>query len=319
MNQTIQAKAFAVIPITSFLLICFQPKFSLDFFALRDTLDSVFVNIRLGYKAPTGRDSLLHPTLLQHVSKVIRCIAHPRAALRHPPRATYVPSRPRVVRPHASPPDLRDARDAHIVFEAVRLNILPLITRRLTTIEREQLISGNVFVWEEAEHKQGGLERWTDGRRWSQSRMRGDYLFYEEKIEITAEERDAKAARRARRTLDPFSCQPAPVRRQDRPSKPDGLTKQTYSIQVQGSSYESPKKWHIVAYFSGDDYTRLPVVDNYEYLRNIRIPDGVFFAKGNQSRQNRKSSLEMTRESTSSALNSPVSLSIPVPEGSTPS
>ena len=30
----------------------------------------------------------------------------------------------------------------------------------------------------------------------SQSRMRGDYLYYEEKIEITAEEKDAKAARR---------------------------------------------------------------------------------------------------------------------------
>lgn len=191
---------------------------------------------------------------------------------------------------------LRDARDAHIVFEAVRLNVLPLITRRLTTVEREQLISGNVFVWEEAEHKQGGLERWTDGRRWSQSRMRGDYLFYEEKVEITPEEKDAKAARRARKTLDPFSYQPAPIRRQDRPSKPDGLTKQTYSIQVQTSSYEPPKKWHIVAYFSGDDYTRLPVVDNYEYLRNIRIPDGVFFAKGNPSRQNRVLNIGEERE-----------------------
>jgi hypothetical protein len=30
----------------------------------------------------------------------------------------------------------------------------------------------------------------------SQSRMRGDYLFYEEKIETTQEEKDAKAARR---------------------------------------------------------------------------------------------------------------------------
>lgn len=54
-----------------------------------------------------------------------------------------------------APPDLRDARDAHVVFEAVRLGILPLITRRLTASEREQLTSGNVFVWEEAEHKQG--------------------------------------------------------------------------------------------------------------------------------------------------------------------
>jgi hypothetical protein len=30
----------------------------------------------------------------------------------------------------------------------------------------------------------------------SQSRMRGDFLFYEEKIETTQEEREAKAARR---------------------------------------------------------------------------------------------------------------------------
>ncbi|KAI0338660.1 hypothetical protein BDW22DRAFT_1432454 [Trametopsis cervina] len=191
---------------------------------------------------------------------------------------------------------LRDARDAHIIFEAVRLNVLPLITRRLTTTERDQLVSGNVFVWQEAEHKQGGLERWTDGRRWSQSRMRGDYLFYEEKMEITPEERDAKAARRAKKTLDPFSYQPAPVRRQDRPSKPDGLTKQTYSIQVQTSTYEPPKKWHIVAYFAGDDYTRLPVVDNYEYLRTIRIPDGIFFSKSNPTRQTRIYNLGEERE-----------------------
>ncbi|TCD62463.1 hypothetical protein EIP91_006833 [Steccherinum ochraceum] len=204
---------------------------------------------------------------------------------------------------------LRDARDAHIVFEAVRQKILPLITRRITAIEREQVISGNVFVWEEAEHKQGGLERWTDGRRWSQSRMRGDYLFYEEKVETTPEEKEAKAARRlvasillhvkheyntmfscirARKTLDPFSYQPAPTRRQDRPSKPDGLTKQTYSTHVHVSNSEPPRKWHIVAYFSGDDYTRLPVVDNYEYLRGVRIPDGVYSsAKGNLSKATR--------------------------------
>ena len=61
--------------------------------------------------------------------------------------------------------DIRDARDAHIILEAVRLNVLPLITRRLSSTEREELGSGNVFVWEEAEFK-GGLERWTDGRRW---------------------------------------------------------------------------------------------------------------------------------------------------------
>ena len=69
--------------------------------------------------------------------------------------------------------DIRDARDAHIILEAVRLNILPLITRRLSSTEREQLGSGNVFVWEEAEFK-GGLERWTDGRRWKVTLAHGD-------------------------------------------------------------------------------------------------------------------------------------------------
>lgn len=179
---------------------------------------------------------------------------------------------------------IRDARDAHIILEAVRLNILPLITRRLSSTEREQLGSGNVFVWEEAEFK-GGLERWTDGRRWSQSRMRGDYLFYEEKLEATQEERDIKAARRARRALDPLSVPPLTNRRQDRPSKPNGLTKQTFSTQVYLPGAHAPRKWHIVAYFSGNDYTRLQTIDDIEQLRNIRVPYGIYVSsKGSYKR-----------------------------------
>lgn len=61
--------------------------------------------------------------------------------------------------------DLRDARDAQIILEAVRRNMLPLIKRRLLASEREALVAGNVYVWEEAEDE-GGLLRWTDGRRW---------------------------------------------------------------------------------------------------------------------------------------------------------
>jgi Gti1/Pac2 family transcription factor len=100
--------------------------------------------------------------------------------------------------------------------------------------------------------------------------MRGDYLFYEEKLEATQEERDVKAARRcvtlrvslsdplflmmhlfrARRALDPLSVPPLTNRRQDRPSKPNGLTKQTFSTQVYLPGAHAPRKWHIVAYFS---------------------------------------------------------------------
>jgi len=71
------------------------------------------------------------------------------------------------------------------------------------------------------------------------------------------EEKDAKAARRARKTSDPAQ-QPAFLanatassssqgfRRQDRPTKVRGLTKQTYSAYVTApGSSGPPKKWHL--------------------------------------------------------------------------
>ncbi|KAG0701655.1 Gti1/Pac2 family-domain-containing protein [Suillus ampliporus] len=193
---------------------------------------------------------------------------------------------------HNGPPThsalhVRDAKDAHVILEAVRLNMLPLIKRRLTASEREQLSSGNVFVWEEAEND-GGLLRWTDGRRWSQSRMRGDYLFYEEKMETTQEEKDAKAALRALRTADPLAVAPPTNRRKDRPNRPNGLTKQTYSALVYLPGSSLPRKWHVVAYFTGDDYVRLPVIESYDYLRNLRVPGGIFVSsKASGSRTDR--------------------------------
>ncbi|KAJ7626584.1 Gti1/Pac2 family-domain-containing protein [Mycena polygramma] len=181
--------------------------------------------------------------------------------------------------PYVTHPSLhiRDVADAHKILEAVRLNILPLIRRRLVAHERAQLRSGNVFVWEEqdSEHDEG-LVRWTEGRRWSQSRMRGDYLFYEEKIETTHEEKQAKAARRASKASELPIALPAPPKRKDRPAKVDGLTKQTYSVTVRMPGVSAIRKWHIVAYFSASDYMHLPVVDNYDYLRSIRVPDGIF-------------------------------------------
>lgn len=168
---------------------------------------------------------------------------------------------------------IRNAADAQVVFEAVRLNILPMIRRRLGPTERDMLRSGEIFVWEETDQK-GGLERWTDGRRWSQSRMREPFLYYEEKEPITKEEKEAKAARRASRNTDPSSPIPIPSRRQDRPSKTDGLTKQTYSIYVNLGNVS--RKWHLVAYFSGSDYARLPVIEDYDYLRHIRVPKSIY-------------------------------------------
>jgi len=168
---------------------------------------------------------------------------------------------------------MRDGRDAQVILEAVRLNVLPLIKRRLLASERDEIQSGHIYVWEEAQDD-GGLLRWTDGRRWSQSRMRGDFLFYEEKIETTQDEREAKAARRAHKASDPNAFVQPPMRRKDRPSKPNGLIKQTYSVSVHLPGMAPNKKWHAVAYFAAE--ARLPVIENYANLRNINVPPGIF-------------------------------------------
>ena len=83
----------------------------------------------------------------------------------------YAPSQD-VQRPTHPRLHVRDARDAHIVFEAVRLGHLKPVMRRLNELERSTYIaSGSLFVWEESDDEMG-LKRWTDGRVWSQSRMR---------------------------------------------------------------------------------------------------------------------------------------------------
>ena len=47
---------------------------------------------------------------------------------------------------------VRDARDAHTVFEAVRQGHLRAVVRRLNELERTAYIqSGSIFVWEESE------------------------------------------------------------------------------------------------------------------------------------------------------------------------
>lgn len=80
-----------------------------------------------------------------------------------------------------------------------------------------------------------------------------DPFAAEEKAMPSREEKDAKAARRARKSSDPGSpdsSEPTPSspspRRQDRPTKLKGLTKQTYSAYVTPpGSNGPPKKWHL--------------------------------------------------------------------------
>ncbi|KAJ1672946.1 Gluconate transport-inducing protein, partial [Spiromyces aspiralis] len=68
-------------------------------------------------------------------------------------------------------------RDALLIFEACRLNLLPRVQRRFGERERQSIRSGSVFVWDEEE---SGMRRWTDGRTWSPSRVHGSFLIYYE-------------------------------------------------------------------------------------------------------------------------------------------
>ncbi|RKP26384.1 gluconate transport inducer 1/Pac2, partial [Syncephalis pseudoplumigaleata] len=68
--------------------------------------------------------------------------------------------------------------DALLLFEACNLGILERAKQRPSPADRARFIcSGSVFVWDEG---QTGIRRWTDGRRWSSSRPRGNFIIYRE-------------------------------------------------------------------------------------------------------------------------------------------
>jgi len=130
---------------------------------------------------------------------------------------------------------VRSTKDARLIFHAVAQEKLPLIVRRLTNDERRAYIrTGSVFVWEErgstSKSTGGSMERWTDGKRWSPSRVRDEFLIYHEQV------RD--------------------------PHKRSGqapLTKQTFSVYVNTQS--ETRKWHLVAYSTPSSVDRLKTID----------------------------------------------------------
>ncbi|CAK5265384.1 unnamed protein product [Mycena citricolor] len=165
---------------------------------------------------------------------------------------------------------VRTTADAHVIFHAVTLGILPIITRRLDTDERRAITSGCVFVWEErgtgnAEPMGLGIERWTDSIRWGPSRVREEFLFYHEKdpdpIEIDLGY-DSE-------TGSPLGYGPAHMllERQN-------LVKQTYSVFVETA--QGRRKWHLTAYFTQDSLDYLRTIEDIPCLSRLRVPPGLY-------------------------------------------
>ncbi|KIY62340.1 hypothetical protein CYLTODRAFT_361645 [Cylindrobasidium torrendii FP15055 ss-10] len=176
---------------------------------------------------------------------------------------------------------LRDARDAHTLFEAVRQGFLQPITRRLNEAERAAYIrSGSVFVWEERDDE-SGLKRWTDGRLWGQSRMREPYLFYDEKM-TSGHSKSSDTPRATAYRFVEGATRSTPsssaLLHQDRSGGAhNGLVKQSYSAYVQLSPTSAQCKWHVTAYFSYADLPHIPTIsDSESLLSTIIVPSGIY-------------------------------------------
>ncbi|KAN0123710.1 Gti1/Pac2 family domain containing protein [Russula decolorans] len=185
-------------------------------------------------------------------------------------------------RPTHSRLHVRDARDAHTVFEAVRLGLLRPVTRRLNEVERSMYItSGAIFVWEESDDDLG-LKRWTDGRVWSQSRMREPYLFYDERLP-SDEARTTDHPTRSSgnfRFVDGIArsgpISPALSHYDRSEHHPLGLVKQAYSAWVLENQEVKPRKWHLTAYFTYADLPQIPTIDQDPMLCSMVVPVGVY-------------------------------------------
>ncbi|PVG03192.1 hypothetical protein CPB86DRAFT_810828 [Serendipita vermifera] len=171
---------------------------------------------------------------------------------------------------------LRSTADAHVVIHAARTGALKMIERRLDSQERAAIQVGNIYVWEERgalDISGMGIERWTDGIRWGPSRLRNDFLFYQQREE-PSRDRHAIGLTPKRREGDMLDYAGSYMV----VDEADRLIKQTYSVHViEGTQSNSRRiKLHITAYFSRRVVDSLQTIDNIPTLRYVAPPPGMY-------------------------------------------
>ncbi|KAL1747395.1 Gti1/Pac2 family-domain-containing protein [Schizophyllum fasciatum] len=152
---------------------------------------------------------------------------------------------------------IRSTQDALQIFSAVARHMLPLITHRLDADERRQICSGNVYVWEErsADTAGMGMERWTDGLSWGPSRVRDEFLYYQQKdLEVVTEGRAGSSQHLMR-----------------------------YHVTLpQDRRRCASRKWHMsefcarTAYFSQSTLDSLRSVESIPGVGDVPVPEGWF-------------------------------------------
>lgn len=112
--------------------------------------------------------------------------------------------------------------DALYLIHAAMNELIPLISQRFSNYERQTYIkSGSIFVY--CENK-SNIKRWTDGKKWSASRVSGVFLSYKE--------------------MKPSNSSTCHII----DKKDDGLLKQSFSYNFNG------EKFHIISYIDENDY-----------------------------------------------------------------
>ncbi|KAF9063408.1 hypothetical protein BDP27DRAFT_1232176, partial [Rhodocollybia butyracea] len=149
-----------------------------------------------------------------------------------------------------------------VIFYAVSLNLLPLVTRGLNTEERRLIAPGSCYVWQERQSytSSGGLllANILSASGGSNSENTGEFLVYREKNPDAAD-------------LELIS-ESSPTR--GSPSPRPLLIKQTYSVFVETPSGQ--RKWHLIAYFDEESLPHLHTVDEFPRLASLPVPHGKY-------------------------------------------
>jgi hypothetical protein len=229
---------------------------------------------------------------------------------------------------------IRSTLDVHKIFYAVYLGLLPMITRRLDAKEREALSSGYCYAWEDrGPHAITGIgiERFTEGRHWSASRVRDvcplspsakkhHSPFFPRNFYFTTRNGNPRRVRTVRElgrslVLVPGSQSRFNLLRSDsQPSRDwDPFVKQTYSVYL-SENEGNKRKWHLsaslirpslilvllfaAAYFTQATVDSLGTVDDIPVLKDLVVPEGLFkSSRRTKARSSRANTNASTRTS----------------------
>ncbi|KAJ3270177.1 hypothetical protein HDU76_011196, partial [Blyttiomyces sp. JEL0837] len=85
---------------------------------------------------------------------------------------------------------IQTTHDALVLFQAVRLGRVAKLPERINEAQKQMIEPGVVIIYGEVE---SGIKRWTDGKLWGPSRIRGNFLIYHQAVtKISRNQRQKK-------------------------------------------------------------------------------------------------------------------------------